>query len=221
MDPAGIDRQAAELLRVPSGYYVTCGAGDLVPLEPDQPLVIGRCARTAGLVIDSEQVSRAHAEVALRRDQLTVRDLGSTNGTFLGTTRLGPHPTQLLPGVRFRIGGVALQVRGGASQLRQLLQGLLAHRPLRELVLEVERQRQSGFVDVRGPDLSGRITFLDGRPCRANSSAGDDGTRAIRRLLRLEQGRFLMDAHIACSGAKGAYDRPRTFTKLVVDELVD
>ena len=63
---SGRDSEAAELLRVPSGYYVTSEAGDLMPLEPEAPLVIGRCLKSAGLVIQGVQVSRAHAEVVLR-----------------------------------------------------------------------------------------------------------------------------------------------------------
>jgi transcriptional regulator with GAF, ATPase, and Fis domain len=48
----------------------------------DRPLVLGSAAK-ADVVVDDSTVSRLHAELDPRPDGLWVRDLGSTNGTFV------------------------------------------------------------------------------------------------------------------------------------------
>jgi hypothetical protein len=51
------------------------------------PFVIGR-ARECNHVIDSSEISRTHAQFNFDHQQVVVRDLGSTNGTFLNGERL-------------------------------------------------------------------------------------------------------------------------------------
>jgi len=64
-------------VRVESGFY----AGLEWPLDRAST-VIGRGA-TADLVLHEATISRAHALLAFRGDQLFVQDLGSTNGTVV------------------------------------------------------------------------------------------------------------------------------------------
>jgi pSer/pThr/pTyr-binding forkhead associated (FHA) protein len=58
---------------------------DLV--EHDRPHVLGRFGNV-DLALDDVDVSRRHVELALKGDQLRVRDLGSKNGTRLGERTL-------------------------------------------------------------------------------------------------------------------------------------
>ncbi len=53
----------------------------------DGPMVVGT-ALTAGLVLTDGAVSAAHLELFPRPDGVRVRDLGSTNGTFIGGARI-------------------------------------------------------------------------------------------------------------------------------------
>ena len=62
--------------------------------ESETLLRIGRLA-TFELVLDENSVSRRHAELRSRADgSWAVRDLGSTNGTFVNTVRLAAHGEQ-------------------------------------------------------------------------------------------------------------------------------
>jgi serine phosphatase RsbU (regulator of sigma subunit) len=68
----------------------------------ETPVTIGRDAQRTIVVADS-QVSRLHARAALVGNDVVLEDLGSTNGTFVGTTRL-TAPVTLREGQVFRVG---------------------------------------------------------------------------------------------------------------------
>ena len=73
-------------------------------LVPGKILTIGRVAGN-DLVLPDQGASRHHARIEYDGQQCTVTDLNSTNGTFLGTSRLLPGVGQSWPvGVPLRIG---------------------------------------------------------------------------------------------------------------------
>jgi hypothetical protein len=56
-------------------------------------------------------VSRAHARLEYRDEQLWLTDLGSANGTFVGVTQLAPNQaTKLYKGDQFLLGRLAVQI---------------------------------------------------------------------------------------------------------------
>lgn len=60
----------------------------------------------ASLVFTDEQVSRLHLEIELRAEgKATVRDLGSTNGTLIGSRSLGSTAMELRDGAKLQVGG--------------------------------------------------------------------------------------------------------------------
>lgn len=63
------------------GYFDGSKTLRKVPIE-EFPFTIGR-AEQLGLTIDEQDVSRRHAELFKKNGQLYIRDLGSTNGTFV------------------------------------------------------------------------------------------------------------------------------------------
>jgi subtilisin family serine protease len=100
------------------------GATVIVPDEPDRAglktasgktyyvspggVTLGR-APECEIVLDSSQVSRHHATVKLEGASWAVKDLGSSNGTFLNGERLEANVTyRLSPGDELMLGG-----RGG------------------------------------------------------------------------------------------------------------
>jgi pSer/pThr/pTyr-binding forkhead associated (FHA) protein len=90
-------------------------AGRQTPLEGS--IEIGREGST-GLAIDDEQASRRHARVTAQGDQVTVEDLGSTNGTYLNGQPIEGQRT-LRPGDRLRVGLTVFELRTAADVQRQ------------------------------------------------------------------------------------------------------
>jgi pSer/pThr/pTyr-binding forkhead associated (FHA) protein len=73
------------------------------------PVLIGR-ANDSTLVLEDDYASTRHARISLQDGLWVVEDLGSTNGTYLGSRKLdGPAPMEI--GVPLRIGKTALELR--------------------------------------------------------------------------------------------------------------
>ena len=81
--------------------------GLVVPLSGE--LILGR-ADSADRAFEDTEISRHHLRVAVEDGEAVVEDLGSTNGTFVGSTRL-EHPTRLEAGVPVRVGRTVLELR--------------------------------------------------------------------------------------------------------------
>ncbi|GAB6984426.1 FHA domain-containing protein FhaB/FipA [Nocardioides pyridinolyticus] len=94
----------------PTHVYVSAGsnAGERVELDR-APILIGRGA-DAAIRLDDDYVSTRHARIAASGDQWFVEDLGSTNGTYVGTVRI-TQPTTLSLGTQVRIGKTVLELR--------------------------------------------------------------------------------------------------------------
>jgi pSer/pThr/pTyr-binding forkhead associated (FHA) protein len=83
-------------------------AGTTVSLA-DAPILIGR-GTDAAIRLDDDYVSTRHARIAVSGDQWYVEDLGSTNGTYVGNSRI-TQPTAISLGTRIRIGKTILELR--------------------------------------------------------------------------------------------------------------
>lgn len=84
------------------------GSPRVVPLS-GRGVVLGR-SRNVAVVVDDVYVSDEHTEVLPDAGGWSVRDLGSTNGTFLNGTKV-TRPTPLAAGDRLRIGKTTIEVR--------------------------------------------------------------------------------------------------------------
>ena len=83
-------------------------AGTVIPLGT-APITIGR-APDSTLVVDDEYASARHARLFLHEGQWVAEDLGSTNGTWIGKTRL-TSPTVLQMGQSLRVGQTVIELR--------------------------------------------------------------------------------------------------------------
>ncbi len=97
-------RKRANNLVVTSGQL----SGTVIPLGT-APITIGR-APDSTLVVDDEYASARHARLFPHEGQWVVEDLGSTNGTWIGKTRL-TSPTVLQMGQSLRVGQTVLELR--------------------------------------------------------------------------------------------------------------
>ena len=83
-------------------------AGERAELD-QAPILIGR-GPDAAIRLDDDYVSTRHARIAASGDQWFVEDLGSTNGTYVGASRIS-QPTAIAVGTRVRIGKTILELR--------------------------------------------------------------------------------------------------------------
>src|SRR5215218_5305278 len=94
----------------PSHVLVVEGgnAGERADLDR-APLLIGR-GNDAAIRLDDDYVSTRHARIASSGDEWFVEDLGSTNGTYVGNSRIS-QATAIQLGVQVRVGKTILELR--------------------------------------------------------------------------------------------------------------
>lgn len=84
-------------------FLIRLDSGEMLPLEKDSYL-IGRDS-SSGIVIKDKNVSRRHAELVYRDSSWSVRDLNSTNGTYLNGEKLASNgAVRFVPGSTLRFG---------------------------------------------------------------------------------------------------------------------
>jgi pSer/pThr/pTyr-binding forkhead associated (FHA) protein len=95
---------------VPTQVVIVEGGnkGETVSLE-HAPLLIGR-GNDAAIRLDDDYVSTRHARIASSGEQWFVEDLGSTNGTYVGNSRIS-QATAIQLGTQIRIGKTILELR--------------------------------------------------------------------------------------------------------------
>ena len=107
-EPAGAREQRRDA--GPTRLVVAEGPlrGTTLPLT-SSAILIGR-APSCTLVLDDDYSSSRHARLYPEGGQWFVEDLGSTNGTFLGSARV-EHPMPVPVGARVRVGKSVLELQ--------------------------------------------------------------------------------------------------------------
>jgi DNA-binding winged helix-turn-helix (wHTH) protein len=88
-------------------FVVTVGRED-IPLRQGEN-TIGRDPKDV-ICLNAPEVSRHHARILVDGDRVTLEDLDSKNGTFLGTIRVGT-PVELRPDDEFTVGTTVMRLR--------------------------------------------------------------------------------------------------------------
>jgi pSer/pThr/pTyr-binding forkhead associated (FHA) protein len=103
-------RQRKKRRGAPTVLAITEGAnaGVSVPLG-DAPILLGRGA-DATIRLDDDYVSTRHAQFVPHGDDWYVEDLGSTNGTYIGSQRI-TTPMVVSIGVQVRIGKTIAELK--------------------------------------------------------------------------------------------------------------
>ncbi|HYS08014.1 MAG TPA: DUF4388 domain-containing protein [Myxococcales bacterium] len=200
----------AYALRFISGKY----QGGEYPLAAAGELVIGRSS-DLDMVLFEDMVSRKHAKITLAADQITIADLGSTNGTFVNGEKV--RRAQLKEGDRILIGTSILKLvsvprpaaavdfksaqqnldRAAADQEKKqgpraaAVQGRLEEVPLVDLLQLLSTSKKTGAIVIRGY-RSGRVHLRSGKLVSAVIDA--DPTlppkKALYRMVSWTQGGF-------------------------------
>lgn len=88
--------------------YVLSAEGREIELS-DGEVTLGR-SRTSTVRLEHESVSRSHALLTFDRGEAVVKDLASSNGTFVGGKRIS-RETRLVNGDRLQLGAAVIDVR--------------------------------------------------------------------------------------------------------------
>lgn len=77
-----------------------------------RPVVIGRSSTRSEISVSRDSsLSRSHAQIYEQDGQVIITDLGSKNGTHIGSHRLQPHAPTIVPdGALLRLGHVTFNV---------------------------------------------------------------------------------------------------------------
>jgi len=168
-------------------------------------LVIGR-SRSCELTLTSPDASRRHAEIVPEPDGFLIRDLGSTNGTYVNGQRI--EQQRLASGDRIEIGGDLLtfcqvdpaldspdtDVEKARTQLMerpalgQCITGDLAEIPPFAVLQILEMGRKTGVLEVDA-EAPGRLWLVDGAPVHAQTKT-QHGFDAAVTIANAASGRF-------------------------------
>ncbi|MCH9679821.1 MAG: sigma-54-dependent Fis family transcriptional regulator, partial [Deltaproteobacteria bacterium] len=106
-------RDQEKLERRPTGLTLEVVSGDLEGARyslPNRSVLTGGRAASHDIVIDDESVSTTHFEIKLGAHGIVLRDLGSTNGTWIGRSRLLDGAVSLFDGATFYAGNIKLRL---------------------------------------------------------------------------------------------------------------
>ena len=200
-----------------------------LPMREEGSIVLGR-SQGCDLTLDTPDASRRHAEIAALGGAYVVRDLDSTNGTFVNGQRIREH--RLQPGDRIGIGRLVIAfcqvdaaLEGGASE-RDNAKTMVALDPvpaecfrgdLREIppfaVLQtLEMGRKTGLLRIDSELGPGRLWLGDGAPIHAETQSLR-GFEAAIEIVGATSGSFTFEP--------GSSAAERTIDARVTDLLLE
>ncbi|MFO7567422.1 MAG: FHA domain-containing protein [Enhygromyxa sp.] len=139
---------------------------------PTQPrIMIGRDEQSCELWIHDESVSRRHAEVFLQGNSVFIRDLGSSNGTWVNGQALGAQPVELAPGQVVYVGHAPLGVewtQPGGGRAATVMAAL----PPELMAMMAQRRQQQLGQSAPPTGYPGQPTGYPGQPTGYGQAPG-------------------------------------------------
>ena len=208
-------RGTLHALKFISGKYT----GGIFPLKPNHDFVIGRSSNL-DMVLVEDMVSRRHAVITTRDAQVSIQDLGSTNGTFVNGERI--NKARLQEGDRVLIGTSIIKlVRGDEAEAAakttqpnvqfpgpgrqprrtfpnagaRSMQGTIDEIPLPDLLQLLSTSRKSGVLQITRNKQVGRIYMREGQIFYATLDETEESfeqnpRKTLYRMLVWETGTF-------------------------------
>ena len=111
--------------------------------------VIGRNAE-CNIQIPLGEISRRHCEIAVKKDKITVRDLGSSNGTYVNNKRI--QQAEVAAGETLTVGPVIFTVviDGVPAEIKPVRTVLQVKKKKSAKKGESPKKEESGTVDLAG-----------------------------------------------------------------------
>lgn len=196
-------------MRFISGKY----QGGEFPLPPNTEIIVGRSS-DLDMVLVEDMVSRRHAKIMVNADQVTIQDLGSTNGTFVNGERV--KRATLNDGDRVLIGtsiiklvtadgamapsvppGKKLQdvaINRRTNQVRSM-SGAIDEVPLPDLLQLFGSSRKTGALVVKTDTDIGKIYLEKGIIIHAtvNDAEHLSPEKCVYRIITWRHGTFYME----------------------------
>lgn len=195
-------------LRFISGKY----QGGEFPIHDDREIVIGRSSEL-DMVLVEDMVSRKHSKISSFGGELSIEDLGSTNGTFVNGERV--KFSKLKEGDRILVGTSIIKLmsvdeegarkfeqRSRSTRFRQQtrhptssgrpMSGTIDEIPLPDLLQLLSSSRKSGVLAIRGKQGFAKIHLRTGQIyfCSIDDDYDLNPLKAIYRVLTWTEGAF-------------------------------
>jgi pSer/pThr/pTyr-binding forkhead associated (FHA) protein len=204
--PSGSKNYALKFI---SGKY----QGGEFPLKADKQIVIGRSSEL-DMVLVEDMVSRKHAKIMISAGNITIEDLGSTNGTFVNGEKV--KQARLKEGDRILIGTSILKLilqgadsanvdekvvkqkleeaaaaQAARSTKTSSMTGKIEEIPLPDLLQLFHTSKKNGVLVITS-DREGKIYLRQGRVYYAvideNHNLGPQ--KSFNRIITWEHGDF-------------------------------
>lgn len=196
-------------MRFISGKY----QGGEFPLPPNTEIIVGRSS-DLDMVLVEDMVSRRHAKIVVNADQVTIQDLGSTNGTFVNGERV--KRATLNDGDRVLIGtsiiklvtadaaippsappGKKLQdvaINRRTNQQRSM-SGAIDEVPLPDLLQLFGSSRKTGVLVIKTDTDTGKVCLEKGVIVSAtiNDLEVLPSEKCVYRIITWQHGTFYME----------------------------
>jgi len=192
-------------LRFISGKY----QGGEFPLTERSEIVVGRSS-DLDMVLVEDMVSRRHARIVCSDADITIEDLGSTNGTFVNGEKI--KRTSLKEGDRVLIGTSILKVivtdpsNGAvrrpvaeqpqrATQSGRTMSGAIDEIPLPDLLQLLGTSKKTGVLVVQSDEDIGKIYMKKGNVAFASINDLEDvqPLKSVFRILTWTTGTFELE----------------------------
>ncbi|HKU39462.1 MAG TPA: DUF4388 domain-containing protein [Polyangiales bacterium] len=197
-------------MRFISGKY----QGGEFPLPPNTEIIVGRSS-DLDMVLVEDMVSRRHAKIVVNADQVTIQDLGSTNGTFVNGERV--KRATLNDGDRVLIGTSIIKLVTADAALppssppgkkmtevaannrrtnqARSMSGAIDEVPLPDLLQLFGSSRKTGVLVVKTDTDTGKVCLEKGVIVSAtiNDQEQLPSEKCVYRIITWQHGTFYME----------------------------